>query len=320
MSSKTKDEANISKISCKNCGTVFVGKFCPNCGQSAKEFERPFSFLFIDLMGNIFAFDTRFWKTFKAILFKPGTLANEFVIGHRVRYMPPFRFYVFVSFIFFLLLNFNMSSSIKNQREERSYDSTTISNSSEAERIKDSIVIAEYGFLQIRQSESPIDTNITNTLDSVNKDDVNEFVNVDRINRYPEVYIGRMFKYLSWTVFFLMPFYGFLLWIFYRKSQSFYVTNLILAINQHSFAFIIFLLIILLSFVLPDGVSVYGNFILLFIPVYVFIGQKRLYKQKGWVVFLKMAGVGIFYFSLLIAILLIVMVLAFEFNFSAITT
>ena len=64
-------------------------------------------------MGNMFAFDTRFWKTFVAILFKPGTLARDYVKGHRVKYMPPFRFYVFVSFLFFLVLNFYTSQNTK---------------------------------------------------------------------------------------------------------------------------------------------------------------------------------------------------------------
>ena len=48
---------------CKNCETQFKGNYCPNCGQSVKEVDKPFSIIFYDFLGNIFAFDTRFYKS-----------------------------------------------------------------------------------------------------------------------------------------------------------------------------------------------------------------------------------------------------------------
>ena len=107
------------EYTCKNCSKKFYGNYCPECGQSVKEFERPFQFLIVDFMGNIFAFDTRFWKTFVAILFKPGTLILDYVKGHRVKYMPPFRFYVFISFVFFLLLNIYTAQKTKISPENK---------------------------------------------------------------------------------------------------------------------------------------------------------------------------------------------------------
>jgi len=44
---KTETVASDTKVSktiieCNNCEHKFEGKFCPNCGQSVKEFEKPF--------------------------------------------------------------------------------------------------------------------------------------------------------------------------------------------------------------------------------------------------------------------------------------
>ena len=86
---------------CKNCGTTFQGNYCPECGQSLRDFQKPFGVVAVDFLGNVAAFDTRLWHTIKPLLFKPGKLTREFFAGRRVRYVPPFRLLFFFSFVFF---------------------------------------------------------------------------------------------------------------------------------------------------------------------------------------------------------------------------
>ena len=90
---------------CKNCETEFIGHYCPNCAQSVRDLDRPFIVMVFDIMANMWAFDTRVFKTFKSLLFKPGEMEEDYAEGKRARYMPPFRLYIFTSIIFFLLLN-----------------------------------------------------------------------------------------------------------------------------------------------------------------------------------------------------------------------
>ena len=59
--------------------------------------------MIVDFMGTFVSFDTRLVKTLVAILFKPGKLTQDFLDGKRARYMPPFRFYVFASFVMFFI-------------------------------------------------------------------------------------------------------------------------------------------------------------------------------------------------------------------------
>ena len=132
---RKKKEVLDQDYTCKNCGTEFYGRFCPHCSQSIKEFEQPIGFMIVDFVGNMFAFDTRFWKTFKAVLYKPGHMANSFVEGHRVRYMPPFRFYIFMSFVFFLLLNITVKRNFPSNGD--------FNNGSKSSALRDSAIIAK---------------------------------------------------------------------------------------------------------------------------------------------------------------------------------
>jgi hypothetical protein len=56
-------------------------------------------------------FDSSFFTTVKDLLFKPGFLSKEYMIGRRVSYLHPVRMYVFTSAIFFLLF-FSFFSSM----------------------------------------------------------------------------------------------------------------------------------------------------------------------------------------------------------------
>jgi len=59
-----------------------------------------------DLFGDIFELDSRLWRSLVPLLFKPGHLTLEYLEGRRVRYMPPFRMYLVISVLFFLLVSF----------------------------------------------------------------------------------------------------------------------------------------------------------------------------------------------------------------------
>lgn len=289
-----KDNMNKDKYVCKNCDTAFHGNFCPECGQSIKEFERPFKFLIIDLTGNIFAFDTRFWKTFITVLFKPGRLTLDYVKGHRVKYMPPFRFYVFISFIFFILLNIYSArmSHLDSKNKDKWLNIEPIAN-------VDSVSVTDSTGLKDKEQYKPID-----------KD--KEADNMAFFKQHPELFYEKLWTYFSWVMFLLMPFYGFLLWLFYRKTQRYYITHFIMAINQHAFTFVVLLIILLFRLLLPDFSAPFVDYLLLLIPIYITIGHKILYQRKtGWII-LKLMVISFVYTSivLIITIVLAIFILA----------
>ena len=56
-----------------------------------------------DLLGDIFDWDSRVWRTLRPLAFRPGLLTGEFLRGRRAHYTPPFRMYLILSVMFFLI-------------------------------------------------------------------------------------------------------------------------------------------------------------------------------------------------------------------------
>ncbi len=88
---------------CKNCGAALLGRFCIDCGQPAEVHVPSTGELIHEAMEGLTHADSRLWRTLLLLWFKPGKLTNEFIVGRRVSYVPPFRLYLVLSVIFFLL-------------------------------------------------------------------------------------------------------------------------------------------------------------------------------------------------------------------------
>jgi hypothetical protein len=92
-----------STENCLNCGEVLRGQHCSHCGQRAKVRVLSLGTLLRDLVGDLTNFDSRIWRTLKPLAFRPGALTVEYLRGRRTHYSPPFRMYLILSVVFFLL-------------------------------------------------------------------------------------------------------------------------------------------------------------------------------------------------------------------------
>jgi hypothetical protein len=90
---------------CLDCGAPLSGRFCSECGQRAQPRSLSIPSLLHDAIHDLAHLDSRVWRTLRALLFRPGFLTNEFLAGRRTRYLPPFRLYLVLSIIFFLMLS-----------------------------------------------------------------------------------------------------------------------------------------------------------------------------------------------------------------------
>ena len=88
---------------CKNCDTPIEARFCPQCGQEDIELERPLSELIGETVREAFDVDGRVARTLWTLIRRPGVLTSEFLAGRRRLYSPPFRLYLVVSVLFFML-------------------------------------------------------------------------------------------------------------------------------------------------------------------------------------------------------------------------
>ena len=97
---------DLAPARCKNCEAVLLGRYCVNCSQAADVHVPTTMELAHELMEGLTHSDSRLWRTLTTLWFKPGKLTGEFVAGRRAAYLPPFRLYLVLSVVFFLLASF----------------------------------------------------------------------------------------------------------------------------------------------------------------------------------------------------------------------
>ena len=89
---------------CSNCNAPLSGPYCHICGQRDDDLRRPIWTFFRELLDAIFDTDSKIIKTILLLVFMPGGLSRDFMEGKRARYLPPFRLYVVLLFVFFSTL------------------------------------------------------------------------------------------------------------------------------------------------------------------------------------------------------------------------
>jgi Protein of unknown function (DUF3667) len=88
---------------CMNCGAPLSGEYCAVCGQRHEPHVHSLGHFAGEALESITHADSRLWRTLGYLLVKPGRLTCEFFAGHRASYLPPFRLYLVISLVFFLI-------------------------------------------------------------------------------------------------------------------------------------------------------------------------------------------------------------------------
>ncbi|NQZ24060.1 MAG: DUF3667 domain-containing protein [Colwellia sp.] len=114
---------------------------------------------------------------------------------------------------------------------------------------------------------------------------------------------------LPQLMFILLPLFAALLKIMFLFSKRLYMEHLTVALHSHSFIFFTILLVELLDVfyeysvtalpALSGTIEFIGNALMIWIPIYLFIMQKRVYKQGYFFTFLKYSFIGSAYMMLI---------------------
>ncbi len=97
----------VSTENCLNCGEVLTGQHCSHCGQHSRVRVLSLWGLIRDVIGDLLDADSRVWRTLWPLAFRPGLLTQEFLRGRRASYTPPFRMYLVLSLVFFVVASFS---------------------------------------------------------------------------------------------------------------------------------------------------------------------------------------------------------------------
>lgn len=332
--------ADLEIHACPNCDQEFQGYYCPSCGQSATEFDRPMGFVFYDFMGNFFSFDSRFFHTFRDLLLRPGFLTVEFFKGRRARYAPPLRIFIFLSFFLFLLLEIWTNKGLKqvldaplpglgetitsdsiqkslsdsaSQKEALVMDKDTSGTVSGDVDINGMIVTLGSG--NIRESMLSVASRLEEKLgETTDQSDREQLINMINIIRSPDHLVASMLKYLSWASFILLPLFALFLKLFYFRQKVYYIRHLVFSVHLHSFMFLLLGLVLAINLLFPGATGLLSLWLLWVIPVYIYMASLRFYKQGYMKTLVKFLMLATIYSIILTVILVIVFTNALVFN------
>ena len=266
---------------CLNCGTALQGPFCHYCGQPDRNFMRFFPVLLRELMEDFLDFDSRFMRTMKPLLFRPGKLTRDYLDGRRFRYTPPLRLYVFSSIACFFLATLMAADAIKIGSHEDAADGAVTGIhvgtaedpevrealdrlDPETRRIADEALRQAEKDVDEQEDEShgieidgkPWDRETNPFIIQWMPDWVNDWVNDEieqspqkgkEIEENPDLIKDKVFDVLPATMFALLPIVALLFKFWYLFARKYYIEHLIFALHNHSFLFIMLFIVMFLN-------------------------------------------------------------------------
>jgi hypothetical protein len=299
---------------CLNC-VAYLSKddlYCSHCGQKRLEREdMSFRHLIGDSFLDYFHFDSKFFRTIFPLLFKPGWLTLEYMRGKRRSFVEPFKLFLVISVIYFLLLPFG-------KEPEAEKKDPVISDSS--------LLQPALKNIDLKQTKFALQgITISNSgMDSIKKE-----IDSTGLNRYIEkhyaketvltkIWVKQVLKIMISTgqsfttvlehtasklIFLLIPVFAALMKLFYLRRKRLYFEHLIFSLHLHAFIFLLFILYLLIELMFPVNLF----YIALIILAYGFMALKKYYGQSFGKSMAKMALISLSY--LVIGLPLFVMLL-----------
>lgn len=322
---------------CLNCGFEFgvTNNYCPDCGQKNSKPKIGIGTLIMDLLADVFTFDSKIFRSIWIMLSKPGLLTKEFNEGKRARFIPPLRMFLVLGVVALSLLiagsdpfgeisegassafdeggkqsfmNFGDSFSFKFKSAQ---DSTNLTGDGKSTKVEtnfssswlDESTVDEFNALLANKNLSA-----ENIVDSLNLDTFSEKVVVTQAARLIRGGPGQIAAWISdnfvLVVFFMVPVFALILKLLNLRNEHLFIDHLIFSLHQHSLVYLAIIPLALLGWewLIP-------TLFFLVLPVYTFLAMRRVYGESVGVTAVKQLTSGVVYsigalFALLLFIIL----------------
>lgn len=139
---------------CLSCGAATPQAYCGECGLKNDDLRRSLPKLIMETLGGIFSFEGRMWRTWAALLFKPGKVAREYADGKRTTYSAPIRVYLVMTFLLLFYLAATQTNLVAVAVSEKTPEqkAAALIMAQEAEtKVRDSIEAMEMAKEEIAQ-------------------------------------------------------------------------------------------------------------------------------------------------------------------------
>jgi hypothetical protein len=309
---------------CANCGAQLAGAYCAACGQRHEPHVHTMTHFASEAFESITHADSRLWRTLAYLLTRPGRLTQEFFAGHRVRYLPPFRLYLVVSVLFFLIsvpqetrlkpqqqsqakasagavqkadAGREAAAAMRAAAEEREAELRAAGKQLEADLEKDDGVRIQLSgvdvfcaeFVDQPDSDNNYRTRLRENCRELSKDDGRE-LGTKMLHNLPRA----MFVFLPLLALILKPLY----W----RPKRYYVEHLLFLVHNHAFAMLAITLVVLVGYIPYVGTSwvkgLLTTAVIFYMMWYMFRAMRNYYGQGRSLTLVKYVFFGFTYFVL----------------------
>lgn len=294
--------------SCENCGAPLYGKYCYACGQPTHGLVRHFSSVLSDVADSVLNIDERLFRTVGPLYFRPGKLTLDYFEGKRARYVTPFRMVFFLAVVAFFAMQLSVRSGLTHVK------SVEVTSNGEVALVKtpkanqgdngafsngdikfNDTILWNRDTRPLRIGWLPAAANgwINDLIGNAQAHlrAMNSGTDAQRKAVQSQLVLG-MFSAAPTVLFVLLPVFALLLKIFYIFKRRLYMEHLIVAMHSQAFLMLSMLVLLMLDllrgWLVPHAGWLGILFLLLraaaliWIFVYLFLMQKRVYRQ-GWI-------------------------------------
>ena len=261
---------------CQNCRHELTGEYCSNCGQRNVHLKLPLKDLLKDLLEEVLSFDSRLIHSLAPFVRKPGLLTVEFMSGRRTHHISPFKLYFFMSFLYFFTAAMVEDPTHKPQVNIKINDDSLMTGI----RSDSALKLNTMGGLKLNVTKG--DTG------AVERKFGHRFAaGLRKVKENPQAFYDRLHEHTPQIVFLLLPVFALLLKLIYVRSKTFYIQHLVFSFFYHSFVYFVLFLIVLLNSAGLGAISSYADLLFFAIPVNLYMGMRRVYRQSRTKTFVK---------------------------------
>jgi len=303
---------------CLNCGEAVTAAYCPQCGQEGVHHSATIWALLAELADGLFNLDSKLLRSLNALIFRPGMLTLAYNGGKRVRYHSPLRLYITGSIVFFLLVAWTQSRIDSQTAATRAKSPATAAAKSTDLTINGDILgknrvaatsgkPGNYRLTMGDKSISSLDALPDNIEDfkkmmapgqqltPTNLYIINQVIKMKRLGQ--AAIVARFLSNIPNMMFFLLPIFAIALKCLYIRSNLHYVEHLVFLLHAHAFAY----LVLASLMVLPSNKLL--DLAILWIPIYVFLAMRAVYKQPIWKTAVKLGMLTVGYCTIFLVCL-----------------
>ena len=268
---------------CKNCGAPLTGEYCANCGQRDYDFNRSFGEIGAELAESFFNWDMKLIRAVYDLIFRPGLLTKDYLAGKRASQVPPLRFYLFVSILYFLVASFSPGSPLQINSPQAN---VPVADLQLDPQTKATVQKAQEAY-EAAKKKNPDSTEVW----------INDLLR-ERMKHLDEIQKAIKEHYPT-LIFALLPVFALITRIVFRRARLGFLSHLVMALHLHSFFFLFSVaaggwakLAGALSSSLGGVIDLAAG---IYLVIYAFLATRRVFGQSTWGTLWRAALAGMLY-------------------------